>query len=82
LLEEIMKHLRAALLGLGFLTLCAAAPARADSTAQEVGYGAGSVFGTLLYAPFKTAFCVVGGVPAERVRFIGAQDRPSPAAAR
>ena len=43
-----------------------AAPAHAasarDSTGQEVAYGAGSVFGTLLYAPFKTSFCVVGAV--------------------
>jgi hypothetical protein len=43
----------------------AGAPAHAaqrDSTSQEVAYGAGSVFGTLLYAPFKTSFCVVGAV--------------------
>jgi hypothetical protein len=33
-----------------------------DSTAQEVTYGAGSFFGTLLYAPVKTSFCVVGAV--------------------
>ena len=29
----------------------AAGPAHADSPGQEVAYGAGSVFGTLLYAP-------------------------------
>ena len=57
-----MKQLCGALLGLGFLSLCAVAPAHADSTGQEVAYGAGSVFGTLLYAPFKTVFCVVGAV--------------------
>jgi hypothetical protein len=51
------------------LLLCAAAitaaPALAaanDSTPQQIAYGAGSFFGTLLYAPFKTAFCVVGAV--------------------
>ena len=40
----------------------AAGPAHADSPGQEVAYGAGSVFGTLLYAPLKTSFCVVGAV--------------------
>jgi hypothetical protein len=34
----------------------------ADSAAQEAAYGAGSVFTTLLYAPVKTGFCVVGGL--------------------
>jgi hypothetical protein len=29
-------------------------------TSQEVTYGAGSFFGTLLYAPVKTSFCIVG----------------------
>jgi len=37
-------------------------PAHAESAAQEAAYGAGSVFSTLLYAPFKTTFCVLGGV--------------------
>ena len=34
----------------------------AQSASQDVAYGAGSVFTTLLYAPFKTSFCVVGAV--------------------
>ena len=34
----------------------------AQSASQDVAYGAGSVFTTLLYAPFKTGFCVVGAV--------------------
>ena len=34
----------------------------AQSASQDVMYGAGSVFTTLLYAPFKTGFCVVGAV--------------------
>ena len=37
-------------------------PAHAESAAQDAAYGAGSVFSTLLYAPFKTTFCVLGGV--------------------
>jgi hypothetical protein len=32
----------------------------AESGAQEAAYGAGSVFSTLLYAPVKTGFCLVG----------------------
>jgi hypothetical protein len=42
----------------------AVVPAHADSVAEDVAYGAGSVFSTLLYAPFKLAFCVVGAVTA------------------
>jgi len=34
----------------------------AESAAQEAAYGAGSVLTTLLYAPFKTTFCIVGAV--------------------
>jgi hypothetical protein len=50
------------LLALGLVAALAAAPAYADSPGQEVAYGAGSVFGTLLYAPLKTSFCVLGAV--------------------
>ena len=39
-----------------------AAPAAADSAAQDVAYGTGSVLGTLIYAPFKATFCILGGV--------------------
>jgi hypothetical protein len=39
-----------------------AAPAAADSAAQDVAYGAGSVLGTVVYAPFKATFCVLGGI--------------------
>jgi hypothetical protein len=47
------------------LAASAAAPvhaAPAGSTSQDVTYGAGSFFGTLLYAPAKTGFCVLGAV--------------------
>ena len=57
-----MKKTLLVLLGLGVLSVLAVGLAHADSAGQEVGYGAGSVFGTLLYAPFKTSFCVVGAV--------------------
>jgi hypothetical protein len=40
------------------------APGWADSksTAVEIGSAAGSAFGTLIYAPIKATFCVLGGV--------------------
>jgi hypothetical protein len=59
-----MRHVAVGLLGLVLLGAFVA-PAHAesrDSTAQEVTYGAGSFFGTLLYAPAKTSFCVLGAV--------------------
>lgn len=37
-------------------------PAAADSTAEQVTYGAGSVLGTVVYAPFKATFCILGGI--------------------
>ena len=36
--------------------------ATADSAAQDVAYGAGSVLGTAVYAPFKATFCILGGI--------------------
>jgi hypothetical protein len=36
--------------------------AAADSTAEQVTYGAGSVLGTAVYAPFKATFCILGGI--------------------
>ena len=36
--------------------------ASGETTSQEVTYGAGSFFGTLLYAPAKTGFCILGAV--------------------
>ena len=44
------------------LAAVGARPAAAESAADEAAYGAGAVLGTLLYAPFKTTFCVVGGI--------------------
>ena len=39
-----------------------AAPAAEESTPAQVGYGAGSVLGTLIYSPFKASFCILGAV--------------------
>ena len=32
------------------------------STPEQVAYGAGSVLGTLVYAPVKASFCILGGI--------------------
>jgi len=50
------------LLLFGSTTLLPTHADAAQSASQDVAYGAGSVFTTLLYAPFKTSFCVVGAV--------------------
>jgi hypothetical protein len=57
-----MRKTLLVLLALSVVGALPASSAHADSPGQEVAYGAGSVFGTLLYAPFKTTFCVVGAV--------------------
>jgi hypothetical protein len=36
--------------------------ASSESTAVEIGSSAGSAFGTMVYAPFKGGFCVLGGI--------------------
>ena len=33
-----------------------------ESTLSHAGYGAGSAFGTVLYAPLKATFCLLGGL--------------------
>jgi hypothetical protein len=56
-----MKRGRALLGGIGLVLAAAVSPAYADSAAQDVAYGTGSVFSTLLYAPVKGSFCILGG---------------------
>lgn len=60
-----MKHLVAILLGLVLLGrsgVALAEPGADESTPQQVVYGAGSVLSTLVYAPFKATFCILGGL--------------------
>lgn len=33
-----------------------------EGTLSQVGYGAGSFLGTLVYTPFKASFCILGGL--------------------
>ena len=61
-----MKWVVILLLGLLLLgQTCSAAAAGSDpneSTPEQVAYGAGSVLGTVVYAPFKAAFCILGAI--------------------
>jgi len=60
-----MKKVVALLIGLSLATETAAGwaqPRSNESGAQEVAYGAGSVLGTLVYAPVKASFCILGAV--------------------
>jgi hypothetical protein len=57
-----MKRSLALVGGIGLVLAAAASPAHADSTAQDVAYGTGSVFSTLVYAPVKGSFCILGGI--------------------
>ena len=59
-----MRQTLVTLLVAGIVGVTAVGPAIADSTGEEVVYGTGSVFGTLVYAPVKGAFCILGGVTA------------------
>jgi len=50
-------------LGVAAVVLAAAPPeSAAESTSQEVAYGVGSVTTTLVYAPIKASFCILGAV--------------------
>ena len=33
-----------------------------DTTLEQIGYGTGSVVGSIVYFPFKAAFCILGGL--------------------
>ena len=56
-----MRTMLSVVLGLG-LVASSTVPALADSAAQDVAYGTGSVFTTLVYAPVKASFCILGGI--------------------
>jgi hypothetical protein len=57
-----VKEIVVLLLVTGLVGATAVAPASAESAAQDVAYGAGSVLTTLVYAPFKATFCILGGI--------------------
>lgn len=51
-----------ALLLVGQPTAGWAASASDESTPEQVTFGVGSALGTLVYAPVKAAFCILGGI--------------------
>lgn len=60
-----MTQILALLMGVGLvgsMTVLPAYAAPGDTTSQQVTYGTGSVFSTLVYAPIKATFCILGGV--------------------
>ena len=57
-----MRHAAILALAGGLAVVGWTTPAAADSAGQDVVYGAGSVLGTVVYAPFKATFCILGGI--------------------
>ena len=59
-----MRRILALLLVLALIGVSAPYPASSASTAVQVGASAGSAFGTMIYAPVKATFCILGGIGA------------------
>ncbi len=59
-----MRRIILPLLVLALLGPSAPAWADSSSTAAEVAGAAGGAFGTLIYAPLKAGFCILGGIGA------------------
>jgi hypothetical protein len=57
-----MRQIIVLLLAAALVGAIALALASAESAAQDVAYGTGSVFTTLVYAPVKATFCILGGI--------------------
>lgn len=57
-----MRRLIVLLVALTLVGSSAPSWASSSSTAAEVGSSAGSAFGTLIYAPLKATFCILGGI--------------------
>lgn len=48
-------------------TVSGSAATKVETTPEQVGYGVGSVLGTLVYAPFKATFCILGAITSVAV---------------
>jgi hypothetical protein len=48
-------------------TVSGSASTTAETTPAQIGYGIGSVLGSLVYAPFKTTFCTLGALTSVAV---------------
>ncbi len=57
-----MKKIFVSLAGAALVAAATITPAAADSAAQDAAYGTGSVLTTIVYAPFKATFCILGGI--------------------
>src|SRR5262249_61312892 len=57
-----MRHIVALFLVLTLVSSSAPSWAESESTAVEIGAAAGSAFGTMIYAPVKATFCILGGI--------------------
>jgi hypothetical protein len=57
-----MRQIVGLLVGVTLLGSSAPGWAEAESTAVEIGSAAGSAFGTMIYAPVKATFCILGGI--------------------
>jgi hypothetical protein len=57
-----MRQILGSILVAALVTLASASAVSADGAAQEAAYGTGSVLTTLVYAPVKASFCILGGV--------------------
>ncbi len=57
-----MKRSLVLLSGIGCVLATVVAPAYGEPTSQDVAYGTGSVLTTLVYAPVKASFCILGGI--------------------
>ncbi len=77
-----MKRTGALVLGIGLVSWSTVVPASADTTAQEVAYGTGSVLTTLVYAPFKASSCILGGVTGGLTLPFGGPDTASKVVSR
>lgn len=54
-------------------TVSGSASTKAETTPAQVGYGLGSVLGTLVYAPFKATFCTMGALTSVAVLPFGTE---------
>lgn len=57
-----MRHIVALFLVLALVGSSTPSWADSESTAVEIGSAAGSAFGTMIYAPVKATFCILGGI--------------------
>lgn len=57
-----MRHFVMLVFSLALVGSSAPSWASSESTAVEIGSSAGSALGTLVYAPVKATFCILGGI--------------------